>query len=152
MNLSLNDQQNSKSSSTLYHFSGSCGVNIPIVADFKLPMWCYWMRSWKEMHTILWYFHHTDILDITSGIWRICVCACMQSHFGCVWLFETPWTVAHQAPLSMAFSRQVPCSRGSSQPKDQTSIPDVSCIGRQFFTTSATWKAQALILPPGKHC
>ena len=23
-----------------------------------------------------------------------------------VWLFETPWTVAHQAPLSMEFSRQ----------------------------------------------
>ena len=26
--------------------------------------------------------------------------------FSCVWLFETPWTVAHQAPLSMGFSRQ----------------------------------------------
>ena len=24
----------------------------------------------------------------------------------CVWLFETPWTVAHQAPPSMGFSRQ----------------------------------------------
>ena len=24
----------------------------------------------------------------------------------CVRLFETPWTVAHQAPLSMKFSRQ----------------------------------------------
>ena len=24
----------------------------------------------------------------------------------CVWLFETPWTVAHQAPLSVGFSRQ----------------------------------------------
>ena len=24
----------------------------------------------------------------------------------CVWLFETPWTAAHQAPLSMGFSRQ----------------------------------------------
>ena len=23
-----------------------------------------------------------------------------------VWLFETPWTVAYQAPLSMGFSRQ----------------------------------------------
>ena len=23
-----------------------------------------------------------------------------------IWLFETPWTVAHQAPLSMEFSRQ----------------------------------------------
>ena len=24
----------------------------------------------------------------------------------CVWLFATPWTVAHQAPLSTGFSRQ----------------------------------------------
>ena len=24
----------------------------------------------------------------------------------CVWFFETPWTVAHQAPLSMEFFRQ----------------------------------------------
>ena len=30
-------------------------------------------------------------------------CAQMLSH---VWLFVTPWTVAHQAPLSMGFSRQ----------------------------------------------
>ena len=29
--------------------------------------------------------------------------ACLLSH---VWLFATPWTVAHQAPLSMRFSRQ----------------------------------------------
>ena len=27
-----------------------------------------------------------------------------------VWLFVTPWTVAHQAPLSMGFSRQEYCS------------------------------------------
>ena len=32
--------------------------------------------------------------------------ACMLSHFLSVQLFATPWTVAHQAPLSMAFSRQ----------------------------------------------
>ena len=28
-----------------------------------------------------------------------------------VWLFVTPWTVAHQAPLSMEFSRQEYWSR-----------------------------------------
>ena len=33
---------------------------------------------------------------------RVCVCVCVLS-----WgrLFETPWTVARQAPLSMGFSR-----------------------------------------------
>ena len=33
----------------------------------------------------------------------MCVCAQVLSH---VWLFASPWTVAHQAPLSMGFSRQ----------------------------------------------
>ena len=31
---------------------------------------------------------------------------CVLSCFSRVWLFVTPWTVAHQAPLSMGFSRQ----------------------------------------------
>ena len=30
----------------------------------------------------------------------------MLSHFSCVWLFVTLWTLAHQAPLSVGFSRQ----------------------------------------------
>ena len=30
----------------------------------------------------------------------------MLSHFSCVRVFVTPWTVAHQAPLSMGFSKQ----------------------------------------------
>ena len=33
----------------------------------------------------------------------VCVCARVLSH---VQLFATPWTVAHQAPLSIGFSRQ----------------------------------------------
>ena len=33
-------------------------------------------------------------------------CECMLSHFSCVHLFATPWTVAHQGPLFMGFSRQ----------------------------------------------
>ena len=33
----------------------------------------------------------------------VCVCACSLSH---VWLFATPWTAAHHAPLSTRFFRQ----------------------------------------------
>ena len=51
-----------------------------------------------------------------------------------VWLFETPWTVAHQAPLSLGFSRQeywsgLPCPPPGNLlwPRDWTCI---SCIGR----------------------
>ena len=34
----------------------------------------------------------------------------MLSHFSCIWLFMTPWTIACQAPLSMGSSRQEYCS------------------------------------------
>ena len=33
-------------------------------------------------------------------------CILNAQSFSCVQLFATPWTVAHQAPLSMGFSRQ----------------------------------------------
>ena len=36
----------------------------------------------------------------------LAMCACVLSHFSCIQLFATPWTVAHQTPLSMGFSRQ----------------------------------------------
>ena len=37
----------------------------------------------------------------------------------------------------------MPSSRGSSQPRDQTQVSCVSCIGRRFFTTSGTWETPA---------
>ena len=70
----------------------------------------------------------------------VCVCACTLSHFSHVQLFATLWTVAHQAPLSMGFSRQrilewvaMPSSRGSSRPRDRTHIPYISCIGERVL-------------------
>ena len=32
----------------------------------------------------------------------LCVCVCVLS---CIWLCATPWTISHQVPLSMGFSR-----------------------------------------------
>ena len=36
----------------------------------------------------------------------VCVCVCVLSCLVRVQLFAAPWTIAHQAPLSMRFSRQ----------------------------------------------
>ena len=51
--------------------------------------------------------------------------------------FATPWTIAHQAPLSIGILQArivewvaMPSSRGSSQPRDWT---QVSCIAGRFF-------------------
>ena len=66
-------------------------------------------------------------------------CAVKGKSLSHVWLFATPWTIACQAPLSMAFSRPeywsvaVPFSRGSSQPRDWTWV---SCTAGRFFTES----------------
>ena len=78
-----------------------------------------------------------------------CVHAKSLSH---VCLFVTPWAITHKSPLSMQFSRQghwvtIPSSRGSSQPRDQTNVPRVSCTGRWgLFTTNATWEAPCYLL------
>ena len=60
----------------------------------------------------------------------------------------TAWTIAHQAPLSLGFSRQehrsgLPCpsSRDLSNPEiELTSLMSPASAG-EFFTTSAWWAA-----------
>ena len=64
-----------------------------------------------------------------------------------VWLFATPWTVAHQARLSMGFSRQeywsgLPCPPPRDPPNpgsEPTSLRKFPALGGGFFTNSATW-------------
>ena len=66
--------------------------------------------------------------------------ACMLSHFSHVWLFVTPWTVARQGfsvhgILQARILERVAIlfSRRSSQPRDQTQVSCVSCIGRRVL-------------------
>ena len=70
------------------------------------------------------------------------------SHFSHVWLFVTLWTVAHQAPLSMGFSRQeywsgLPCPPPGDLPdpgiKPKCLLSPALVSG--FFTTITTWEA-----------
>ena len=72
----------------------------------------------------------------------------MLSCFSCVRLFVTPWTIVHQAPLSMGFSRQEnwtgllcppPVDLPDSGIKSATLMSPALAGG--FFTTSATWAA-----------
>ena len=66
--------------------------------------------------------------------------------------FATPWTAAHQAPLSMEFyqarildSVAISFSRGSSWSRDQTYISCVSCVGRWRLYHWAIWEAQLTV-------
>ena len=66
----------------------------------------------------------------------------------CIWLFETPWTVARQAPPSMKFSRQeywsgLPFLTPGDllDPKIKPMSLECPALAGGFFTTE----------PPGKH-
>ena len=71
------------------------------------------------------------------------------SHFNCVQVFATLWTVAHQPPLSMGFSRQeywrglpfLPPGDLPDPGMEPASLPSPALAGG-FFTTSAVWEAQ----------
>ena len=65
----------------------------------------------------------------------------------CVRLFVTPWTVAHQAPLSMGFSRQEYYSGLPFSPPGDLPHPGIEpvslvspALAGGFFTTSTTWE------------
>ena len=73
----------------------------------------------------------------------------MPSSFSHVRRFSTLWTIAHQALLSMGFSRQefwsgLPCPPPGDLPDPETEpmSPKSPALAGGFFTTSATREAQ----------
>ena len=72
-------------------------------------------------------------------------CACVLSN---IQLFATPWTVAHQAPLSMGFPRQeywsrLPFPNKGDLPYQGTELASLGspALAGRFVTTSTTWEA-----------
>ena len=73
--------------------------------------------------------------------------ACLLSHFSLVRLFATLWTVAHEAPLSLGFSRKeywgrFPCPAPGDLP-DSGIIPMSlmsPALAGGFFTTTTIWE------------
>ena len=71
-----------------------------------------------------------------------------------VWLFEAPWTVAHQAPLSMEFPRQEYWSGMPFPTPGDLADPGIKPVSLRSpelaggcFTTSATWEATYVHTP-----
>ena len=90
----------------------------------------------------------------------VCVCVCVHtlacmntlSHFIHVWIFATLWTVAHQVPLSMGFSRQEYWSRLPCSPPGDFPYPGIKsmflmspALAGVSFTTSTTWELVQLL-------
>ena len=101
--------------------------------------------------------------------------------FSCVWLFATPWTVAHQAALSMEFSEQqywselpLPSPGDVPHPGIEPQSPALqadslwskphplfkfypvpSCqkvSGNNNYILRADWSAESTWMIPGIHC
>ena len=76
-------------------------------------------------------------------------CICVLSYFSCVRIFATLWTVAHQALLSMGFSRQeywsgLPCPPPGDLPNPGIEPTSLTLVGG-FFITSTTREAPICI-------
>ena len=95
----------------------------------------------------------------------MCVCVCERERereterdrerdqsLSCVRFFATPWNVAHQAPLSMGFSRQEHWRGLPFPPPGDLSDPGTELVSftspalaGRFLTISATWEAPVLV-------
>ena len=72
---------------------------------------------------------------------------CVLTH---IQIFASPWTVAHQAPLSMGFSRQeywsgLSCSPPGDLPHPgiEPASPKSPALAGRFFTTEPPGKPQS---------
>ena len=77
----------------------------------------------------------------------------MLSHFSHVWLLATLWTVAHQAPLSMGFSKKEYWNELPGPPPGDLPYSGIKPVSPMspafaggFFTTSATSAVSAICL------
>ena len=77
-------------------------------------------------------------------------CVCVLSCFSCVQLFLTLWVIAHQAPLSMGFSKQEYWSGLLCPPPGDFPDPGIEpkslmspALAGMFFIVRATWEAPA---------
>ena len=73
----------------------------------------------------------------------------MSSVLSHVWLFRTPWTAAHQAPLSMEFSRlrilekvTISFSGDLPDPRIEPESPTSPALAGRFFTVEPPGKSQ----------
>ena len=108
-----------------------------------------WMR-WPKY----WSFSFSTICNLESENPYVLLVTMIESgsvvySLGCVHLFVTPWTVAHQSPVH-AISQiillewvTISFSKVSSWPKDRTHD---SCIGRRVLYCWATEEAQKVLV------
>ena len=123
----------------------------------SLSLWfCHWGTLYKWSHAVCDFwdppFHSASCPgDTPRSLWHqrmcVCVCVCVCEVTSVVSDSVTPWTSPPGSSVHGILQARIlewvamPSSRGSSPPRDQTQVSYISCIGRWFFTTNATWEA-----------
>ena len=98
--------------------------------------------------SFLWLIFHSCVYIYTYIHTYIHTHMYMPSHFSHAGLFENPWAIGCQAPLSMESCRQEYCSGLPCPSPEDLLDPGVEpeslmspALAALFFTTSATWEA-----------
>ena len=101
------------------------------------------VRVKEESKKVAWNSTFKENQDHGIQCHHVCVLSC----FSCVRLCAAPWTVAHQAPLSMGFSSQQYCSGLPCPPAGDLPNPGAEpsslmfpILAGEFFASSATWE------------
>ena len=116
-------------------------LNYLTLSSLHLPLGNHKFRNKLE-------FNRTNCPILQSCKWSVLFIHGL-SCFSHVWPFATPWTIAHQAPLSMGFSRQkywrgLPCPPPWNLPNPGTGAMSLMSLALavRFFTSSTTWDTQ----------
>ena len=113
-----------------------------------VPDWSKWKcqdTSSFHVHELKWAtYKFIELLDSLLIDWQMCHNVNNSNYIVCASSMETPWTVAHQAPLSMEFSRQeywsgLPFHSPLDLP-DPGVEPKSYALSSKFFTTEPTGK------------
>ena len=134
------------------------------LVDWRVIKSKIWLTAYIKLHilrcsrcprkcfVILEVYHYKPIISsfVRSFIYSYKkLCVCVLSCFSRVRLFATLWTIGHQAPLSMGFSRHkywsglpFPPPGDLSDSGIKPAYPVSSALTGRFFTTSTTWEAR----------
>ena len=101
-------------------------------------------NKWEKLHSTYLFlnFSHSHVHIYTHIFTYITTYMWVYVYvLSCVWLYATPWTVAHQAPLSVEFSRgRFPTPGHLPEPRIEPASLMSPALAGGYFTT----------VPPGK--
>ena len=120
----------------------------PEITNLFIYPTLFYITIFNFLISILFFHPHNKNTVSWQGRDYYLLCMCVLSLFSHIQLFVTPWTVAHQSPLSMGFSRQEQWIGLLFPPAGNLPDPGIKptslmspALSGGFFTTSATWEA-----------